>query len=609
MRLAARNLRLVSAPRSAVSYAVLLLFSTATMLATMQPLRASEAALPNDAAAANAPRIIQVTPRVYVAVDYDYSNVILVATPDGNVVIDTAMSANRARGIRAALADHVPGPVRAIILTHSHIDHTGGTAQFIDDEAVDIWATAEFEPEILRRYGTLRDAEIRRGIREFGLDLGPEMPLRTDRGPTPEPLATAGLPSIRMPTHTFRDHATLTVGGVELQLFQAPGASPDHLFVWIPSEQTLLTGENFCPMFPRLHALRSGTPVVTERWIGSLDKMRQLDAQNLVPSHGPPTLGAEASRTALTDYRDAIAYLRDATVRGINCGDPAERIAHDTTLPPHLANHPYLGASPDQIRWAVLAIHAAYVGWGDDRPERLFAVDPRLAAAREVNLLGGPDAVLTAAEDALTAGDPRWALHLLAKLRDSERVATNHRASYDRLFATALNQIKSSVAPPAERNYLASIVATGDEAPKTRHRFPRPSEDELQHLTIDALFHVLPQRLKAEETFDLHESIGFYFSDVDRKFTLTIRHGVAEVTPGVPHPDGPKTRAVIVTDTHTWRKLCMGIQSPASALVTGAVRVHGNTPAAQRFMRHFRRTREFRTSPPPRLAVAAEAGS
>src|SRR5690242_1380934 len=53
------------------------------------------------------------------------SNVFLVTTADGNVIIDTAMS-DSAPEARTLLVAESHAPVKYIILTHGHADHTGG---------------------------------------------------------------------------------------------------------------------------------------------------------------------------------------------------------------------------------------------------------------------------------------------------------------------------------------------------------------------------------------------------------------------------------------------------------------------------------------------------
>src|SRR5206468_12594906 len=68
--------------------------------------------------------VIRVTDGVYVAVGYSASNVMLVQGENGSIIVDTSTDPVAARAIRTAFANLLLAPVRAIIYTHSHPDHT-----------------------------------------------------------------------------------------------------------------------------------------------------------------------------------------------------------------------------------------------------------------------------------------------------------------------------------------------------------------------------------------------------------------------------------------------------------------------------------------------------
>ena len=72
--------------------------------------------------------------------------------------------------------------------------------------------------------------------------------------------------------------------------------------------------------FPNLYAIR-GTPFRSLKlWTESLDRMRNLKAEYLIPSHTEPIVGHQTIYSQLTDYRDAIQHVHDQTVRFINKG-------------------------------------------------------------------------------------------------------------------------------------------------------------------------------------------------------------------------------------------------------------------------------------------------
>jgi len=316
------------------------------------------------------------------------SNTFLVTTSAGNVVIDTSLAA-AALAHKQALAAKSTAPVKAIVLTHAHGDHTGG---------VRIWREAGTEivaqrnHESFARYQrTLAGFFGRRNAAQFGF------------GATP---AAAAAQAAFAPTRTFDERDSLTVGDVEFDLIHTPGETPDHLTVWIPQYKTAFIGDNYYESFPNLYTLRGTMPRWPLDYVGSLNTVLALEPELVLPSHGQPIRGKDEVRRRLTQYRDAIQFVHDATVRGMNDGKDVFTLMREIRLPPALD----VGESYGKLTWSVRGIYDGYAGWFDGNPSTMFD-GPDAAYKDVVALAGGPSAVAAKAKS-LALEDPVRALHL-----------------------------------------------------------------------------------------------------------------------------------------------------------------------------------------------------
>lgn|SRR5262245_5074915 len=317
------------------------------------------------------------------------SNTFLVTTADGNVVIDTSL-ASAAAAHRRALSEKSSAPVKAIILTHAHGDHTGGVATWrgADTAIVVQRGHAEFVAYQRRLAGFFSQ----RNAAQFGVGA---------RG-------TTGAAAVTFePTRTFGDRDTLTVGGVTFELLHTPGETPDHLTVWLPEFKTAFVGDNYYESFPNLYTLRGTPPRWALDYVASLNTVLALEPELVLPSHGQPIRGRDEVKRRLTQYRDAILYVHDATVKGMNDGKDVFTLMREIKLPPALD----VGESYGKLTWSIRGIYEGYAGWFDGNPTTMYEMPARAAYPELVALAGGVDAVAARAE-ALAMTDPVRALTL-----------------------------------------------------------------------------------------------------------------------------------------------------------------------------------------------------
>ncbi|HEY5623416.1 MAG TPA: alkyl sulfatase dimerization domain-containing protein [Gammaproteobacteria bacterium] len=378
------------------------------------------------------PDIIQVADNVYTAIGYQVSANSMIVGDDGVIIVDPGQRVAAAQRVRAEFERISDLPVRAIIYTHGHADHTNGAAAFYDPEAgIEVWARSNYwsEPNRVAAAGLTGGA---RPSNTQGFDLLPEQKISVGVAIPPErPPAGSnqvdGVGEVEQPvriepTHTFsEDRVSLQIAGVRIQLVAAPGETADQLYVWLPEQRVVFAGDNFYQSWPNVYPLRGTARRSIRDWISSIDSMIQEDPLHVVGGHTTPILANAAE--VLTNYRDAMRWVHDRTIEGAKQYMTPDELVEYAALPPHLAELDYLGEYYGSVWGTVRDIYAQDLGWFDGDPLNLHRESPLRQSQRMAELAGGTEALWTKANEAMENDDPLGAAQLaqhVARLRTDD---------------------------------------------------------------------------------------------------------------------------------------------------------------------------------------------
>lgn len=332
----------------------------------------------------------------------DISNLYLVKTDDGDILINAGFMGSAERN-RKLLAPLRSGPLHAIFLTQAHADHFGGVPPLKESDtkivAQESFAETQSFFEVLKPYLGSRSGKLWGGTIKRRSDPVPHI----------------------VPDITFEKRIDLNYGGRRLEAIATPGGeAPDAMVVWLPDDRTVFTGNLFGPVFmsvPNFNTVRGDKPRLASRFLESLDTVRKLGAELLITGHGEPIRGKVKIQTDLDKLYDAVSYLRDETIAGMNAGKDVHTLMREITLPEHLR----LGEFHGKVNWAVKSIWHELSGWFMyDSTTSLYGV-PRDSVHNDLaELAGGAHALATRARQKVNNGAPLEALHLLDIALDSE---------------------------------------------------------------------------------------------------------------------------------------------------------------------------------------------
>jgi alkyl sulfatase BDS1-like metallo-beta-lactamase superfamily hydrolase len=153
-----------------------------------------------------------------------------------------------------------------------------------------------------------------------------------------------------------------------------------------------------------------------------------------VTGHFEPIAGADRINAELTRLRNAIEYIHDQTVAGMNAGKDVRTLMREITLPAEYE----VGQGYGKVPWDVRAVWENYSGWFHHRSTtELYPVGFDAVSADVVDL-AGVDALVDRARTHLDAGRPLHAIHL------AELVPEDHPGAREVLRAAHANLLAGS---------------------------------------------------------------------------------------------------------------------------------------------------------------------
>lgn len=317
-------------------------------------------------------------------------NSYLVLAGDSSILIDPAGSASQPSWFREVIRKY---PLAFILLTHGHNDHRDNTDLWSDYGSVPVIAQKGIRE--LVNYQQMLSGFFRR---RNAIWSGKPVYKSAD--------TTVSNPRI---TRYYDDSLTLKAGNLTVRIWHTSGETPDHSLIYLPEKEAVFVGDNYYSSFPNIYTLRGTKPRWAADYIHALDMALAVEPVLLFPGHGTWLCGKQQIDLYAGGYRNAISYIHNETVKGMNAGADRYTLMREINLPPEYS---YIDQSYGTVKWSVRGIYEGYAGWFDEKPSSMYD-QPIESIGGDLIGLAGEKASLDLARSYIEKEDYIRGLHLV----------------------------------------------------------------------------------------------------------------------------------------------------------------------------------------------------
>ncbi len=522
--------------------------------------------------------LFKVVDRVYQVRGYDLSNVSFIEGETGYIVIDPLISAETAKAALDLVYEKLgKKPIKAVIYTHSHVDHFGGVKGIVSEDDVKsgkirIVAPVGFMDAAVSENVTAGNAMSRRATYMYGslLPKGPLGQVDAGLGKT----TSSGTVTLLAPTETITETGQeMIIDGVKIVFQNTPGAeAPAEMCFYFPQFRALCMAEITACTMHNILTLRGAQVRDARIWGYYIQQALDLFGETtdvVFTSHHWPRWGKERITNYLKKQRDLYTYIHDQTLRLINHGYTSIEIAEMLELPESLATEWFNRGYYGTLNHNVKAVYQKYIGWFDGNPANLHPLPPEEAGRKYVELAGGPAAMLDKARDAYKKGEYRWVAQLVSHLVFADPKNREARE----LEADALEQLGYQAENAVWRNFYLTGAMELRKGVVEAASPQSAGKDLVKSLTLDMIFDYLAVRLNGPKAAGKTIALKINFTDTKETYLLSLENSVLHHHAGE-RPEKPD--AVISISRSALEGILLGQSTFVDKAASGELKIDGD---------------------------------
>ncbi len=489
--------------------------------------------------------LFQVTDGIYQVRGYDMANLTVIRGDTGWIVFDPLMSVECSAAAMALVEKNLGAyPIKAVVISHPHIDHYGGIKGILQEEDVadstlpleeqlasgkvpvivpegftehaiseNVYAGMAMGRRAAYQYGSYLPDSVTGGM-AMGIGMG----------------QSVGLMSFLAPTYEVSNTGeTIVIDGVEMEFQMTPGTeAPAEMNTWFPAHKALWVAENCTGTLHNLYTLRGAQVRDGAAWANYICEAVTRYGEEMevtFQSHNWPHWGNDVTNEYMINTAAVYRFINDQTLTYINQGYTSDEISNMITLPDALAKNWYTRQYYGTVAHNSKAVYQRFMGWYDANPVNLNPLSPEESAKKwqEYMSLGSVDEVIRQAKKDFDAGQYRW----VAEVTNTLVFADPANLAARLLCADALEQLGYQAESGTWRNaYLSGAMELRSGLADDANNRAKNSGDMMTNMTAGMLFDymgiLLDKEAMAQEDFSIHVTL----MDTQESYLLRIVGGV-----------------------------------------------------------------------------------
>jgi len=533
--------------------------------------------------------LFKVTDNIYQIRGLDLANMTLIKGKTGWIIIDplTVRETSEAamKLVKEQLGDF---PIKAVLLTHSHVDHFGGMRGVVNEAdiksgKVKVYAPDGFFEHAISENVMGGNTMSRRATYMYGLLLP-----RSKSGTLGSGLGTTtatGHTGILEPSDIIskEDGESRIIDGVKVEfIFTPESEAPAEMMFYFPEMKAFCQAENISHNLHNLYTLRGAEVRNGQKWSIYIDRSIQKfgsDVEVSFGSHHWPVWGNSEIVKFWENQRDMYRFIHDQTLRLANTGYTPNEIAEMLKLPPSLDKEFYNRGYYGTVSHDAKAQYQLYFGWFDGNPSNLNPLPPIEAGTKYVEMMGGAGEVISKSRKYFEKGEYRWVAEVLKHVVFADPKNETAR----NLLADAYQQLGYSAESAQWRNFYLTGASELRNGKKTLPIGTTTSPDMVNGMSSELFFNYIAMRYKGTEENKNKYNFNFNLTDRNEKVTLLIKNGV--VTPRIGQALTKDVTATITMNRMDLAVLTSGNNLNMDDLInSGKIKIDGDASAFKTFL-------------------------